>query len=202
MTKHLVDSEEDEAGMKPAMLACPPRMRRFVRAYFANPIANLSDTVRAAGYCENSTNQVVAATAQKLIHDKRIIAAIGEMAGDAMRSDGPKALEALRDILADKEHPQRAKVALAFMERASPTVQNIAVTHEVITPKDRDKDIVKYLRELIEMGVARAELEKKFGYSDLPRYEKLLAIEDAAKSGASIEDAEFVEVSADEDRGW
>jgi hypothetical protein len=58
---------------------------------------------------------------------------------------------------------------------------------------DRDKEAVAYLRKLKALGVSREKLEDELGYSDLPRYERLLALEDAAKDGPIIE-AEYQEV--------
>jgi hypothetical protein len=42
--------------------------------------------------------------------------------------------------------------------------------------------MVAYLRKLLALGVSRSKLEEELGYSDLPRYERLLALEDASKS--------------------
>jgi hypothetical protein len=38
---------------------------------------------------------------------------------------------------------------------------------------------VAYLRKLKALGVPREKLEEELGYSDLPRYERLLELEDA-----------------------
>jgi hypothetical protein len=55
---------------------------------------------------------------------------------------------------------------------------------------NRNAEAVAYLRKLKALGVSREKLEQELGYSDLPRYERLLELEDAKNAAAPI-DAEY-----------
>jgi hypothetical protein len=60
---------------------------------------------------------------------------------------------------------------------------------------------VAYLRKLKGLGVSREKLEQELGYSDLPRYEKLLELEDAKKAVPVIDAAyTVIEDNANEQR--
>jgi len=50
------------------------------------------------------------------------------------------------------------------------------------------------LRKLKALGVERSKLEEELGYSDLPRYERLLELEDAKSAMAPVIDAEYAVV--------
>ena len=95
----------------------------------------------------------------------------------------------MREIIGDPEHRDRLKAAQTILERIEPTLSRIdvSVKHEII---DRDGEAVSYLRKLRELGVSREKMEEELGYSDLPRYERLLQLEDA-KNGAPVIDAEY-----------
>ncbi len=41
--------------------------------------------------------------------------------------------------------------------------------------------MVAYLRKLLSLGVTREKLEDELGYSALPKYERLMRLEDQAK---------------------
>ena len=90
------------------------------------------------------------------------------------------------------------KAANTVLERIDPTVQrlDVNVKHETI---DRDREAVAYLRKLKALGVSREKLEEELGYSDLPRYERLMMLEDATKSGAAVIEAEYVVIEDGED---
>jgi hypothetical protein len=98
-------------------------------------------------------------------------------------------LAAVREIIADPDHRDRLKAAQTILERVEPTMArlDVNVRHQVI---DRDGEAVAYLRKLKALGVSRDKMEAELGYSDLPRYERLLALEDA-KNAAPVIDAEY-----------
>jgi len=106
----------------------------------------------------------------------------------------PDAVEAIGEILADAGHKDRYRAAKDIAERAAPTVQQIDVnhTHKLETQADRDKDVAAFVKKLRDMGVSREAIANEVGYSALPRYERLLALEDKS----NIIDGEFVEVAS------
>lgn len=73
---------------------------------------------------------------------------------------------------------------------------DVRVKHEIV---DRDAEAVAYLRKLKALGVSREKLEQELGYSDMPRYERLLQLEDA-KSALPVIDGDYavIEDNVDE----
>jgi phage terminase small subunit len=144
---------------------------------------------RLAGYSASTAHNMSSLT-QDLLKRPRVIALIAEMVPKRIHAMAPNALEAYEEILGDRQHKDRHKIATAVLERIAPTVtrHDINVRHEII---DRDKDMVAYLRKLLALGVSRSKLEEELGYSDLPRYERLLALEDASKSAGPVIDVDY-----------
>ena len=196
MTKLPAPDDDDDDDLGPAMAALLPRQRAFVQELFNKRPApgRISAAYRAAGYGEGSSPDAVAANASRLTQNPNIQAAIKELTVKVAGSLAPEALDVLREIMHDPTHKDRARVASQFVERAAPQVQQIAVTHEDITPASRDREMVAYLRKLLSLGVSRQKLEDELGYSALPKYERLMRLEDQSKG---IVDAEFTEVPFD-----
>jgi phage terminase small subunit len=192
-----VADNPDDLG--PVMAALLPRQRAFVEQLFINRQGRgrLSASAAAAGYGVGSTPHALAVIASRLVQTPAIVAAIREYTVKVAGSLAPEALDVLKEILRDPMHKDRARIASQFIERAAPTVQQIQVTHEDVTPQSREKEMVNYLRHLLSLGVGREALEKEFGYSGLPRYERLMKLEDASKPVAAkdqIEEGSFTEV--------
>ena len=144
---------------------------------------------RLAGYGKGSTPHDLNSTVQNLLRSQRVIDLIEEVAKKQIRSSAPEAIAAVREIIADSEHRDRLKAANVILERIEPTMQrlDVRVKHESV---DRDAEAVAYLRKLMALGVPREKLEQELGYSDLPRYERLLQLEDA-KNALPVIDAEY-----------
>jgi hypothetical protein len=144
---------------------------------------------RLAGFGKNSTPHDLSATTQNLLRSQRVIDLIEEVARKQIRSSAPEAIAAVCEIIADSEHRDRLKAANVILERIEPTMQrlDVRVKHETV---DRDAEAVAYLRKLKSLGVSREQLEQELGYSDLPRYERLLQLEDA-KNALPVIDAEY-----------
>jgi hypothetical protein len=182
-----IEPVDDDLG--PAMQACLPKERAFVAVIFQNKSAALS--AKEAGYgVEGSTAETLAKIGYRLLHRDRVQAALIEY----MKKEGttlvPQAIQTLKHAMtqAALNPAVAAKVALAVIERAAPTVQKIdaQVTHTVV---DRRNDLVEALRTAKRFGASREKLIELFGYSELPALEKQLAIEDG-----NIVDAEFTEL--------
>jgi hypothetical protein len=174
-----------------AEAACSPRERRFVYWLLQLPPKRgfQSQAASLAGYGTKSTPTVLKAIVQDLLRKQRVIDLMAEVTRKTIRSHAPQALAAVQEILADPTHKDRLKAANVVLERLDPTVvkHDVNVRHEIV---DRDADMVAYLRKLLALGVSREKLEEELGYSDLPRYERLLALEDASK-GVPVIEAEY-----------
>jgi len=174
---------ELEGPLSAAEAACSARERRFVY-WLLNLPPKKGFRVRAArlsGFGESSTPHVLNSLVQALLGQQRIIDLIVEVTRKQIRSSAPEALAAVREIIADPTHRDRLKAAQTILERIEPTMQRIdvSVKHEVV---DRDGEAVAYLRKLKSLNVSREKLEEELGYSDLPRYERLLELEDAKRA--------------------
>jgi hypothetical protein len=172
-----------------AEAACTPLERKFVYWLMQLPPKRgfQAAAARLAGYGKNSTPTVLNGTIQDLLRKPRVIDLIAEVTRKIMHGRmAPHALAAVQEIIANPEHKDRLKAANLVLERIDPTVQrlDVNVRHEVI---DRDKEAVAYLRKLQALGVSREKLVLELGYSDLPRYERLLALEDASKATPVID---------------
>jgi hypothetical protein len=191
---------EGEGDLTPAEAACTRMERAYVYWLFQLPpkLGHKVAAARLAGFGQktNSDPNQMTALVGDLERKQRVCDLIEEVARKKLRGLFPKALGAYKDILDDPDHRDRAKVAQDVIERIEPTRQKIDVNvrHEIV---DRDKEMVAYLRKLKSLNVSRDKLEEELGYSDLPRYERLLMLEDAAKNGGPVIEAEYEEVQAD-----
>jgi hypothetical protein len=193
MTRAIPKRQADqiEGPLSPAEAACTAKERRFVY-WLLNLPPKKGFRVRAArlaGFGENSTPHVVNSITQWLLGQQRVIDLIVEVTRKQIRSSAPEALAAVREIIADPNHRDRLKAAQTILERVEPTMSRIdvSVKHEVV---NRDGEAVAYLRKLKALGVSRDKLEDELGFSDLPRYERLLELEDAKKD-ATVIDADY-----------
>jgi hypothetical protein len=182
-TRALARKDDIEGELSAAEAACSPMERRFVHWLMNLPPKHgfRARACRLAGYGKNSTPHVLNSIAQDLLSKPRVVSLIEEIARKQIRSAAPEALAAVRDIIADPEHRDRLKAAQTILERIEPTINrlDVRVQHQTI---DRDAEAVAYLRKLKALEVSREHLEAELGYSDLPRYERLLELEDARKA--------------------
>jgi hypothetical protein len=196
---------EIEGELSAAEAACSPMERRFVYWLMNLPPKRgfRVQAAKLAGYGKNrrngqpSTAHVLNSIAQDLLSKQKIVDLITEVTKKQIRSAAPEALAAVREIIADPEHRDRLKAASVILERIEPTMQrfDVRVQHQVV---DRDAEAVAYLRKLKALGVSREKLEQELGYSDLPRYERLLELEDA-KNAVPVIDAEYAVIEEDND---
>jgi hypothetical protein len=189
--------DEIEGELSEREAACSPMERRFVY-WLMNLPPKHGFRVRAArlagyGKSKNSSPHNLNSIVQDLFTRQRVVDLIEEVSRKQIRSTAPEALAAVREIIADKDHPHRLKAATVILERIEPTQQrlDVHVRHEVV---DRDAEAVAYLRKLRALGVERSKLEEELGYSDLPRYERLLELEDAKNAMAPVIDADYAVV--------
>jgi hypothetical protein len=187
MTK---DDERESFGE--AMAACTPREREFVLHVMQNkPFA---EAARLSGCgTPDSTAETFARIGYRYSHRPRVIEAMKEEAAKQMRTTLPAALKAVKDIIQNPFSKDRARTALAVIERADPTIQKqeIQVTHTI----NHEAEAIDQLRTLKALNVARDKLIEVFGCFGLERLEKKLAIENKS----DVIDADFAEVPRDPD---
>jgi hypothetical protein len=187
--------DEVEGELSEAEAACSKMERRFVHWLMNLPPKHgfRARAARLAGYGKNSTPHVLNSIAQDLLSKQKVIDLISDLTRKQIRSSAPDAIAAVREIIANPDHRDRLKAAQTVLERIEPTMQrlDVHVKHELV---DREQEAINYLRKLRELGVSREKLEEELGFSDLPRYERLLALEDAKKSitqGKVIETTDY-----------
>jgi hypothetical protein len=189
-----------EGELSAVEAACSAMERRFVYWLFELPPKRgyRVQAAKLAGFGKNSTPHVLNSITQDMLRKQRVVDLISEVTRKLLRSTAaPEAVAAVREIIADPEHRDRLKAAQTILERIEPTMQRIdmRVTHEVV---NREAEAVAYLRKLKALGVSRDKLEAELGYSDLPRYERLLELEDAKNAVPIDADYTVIEDNADE----
>jgi len=185
-------AEQIEGPLSAPEAACSAKERRFVHWLLSLPPKKgfRVQAARLAGFGKDSTPHVLNSIVQTLLVQQRIVDLISEVTRKQIRSSAPEALAAVRDIIGDPSHRDRLKAAQTILERIEPTLSrvDVSIKHEII---DRDGEAVAYLRKLKELGVARSKMEEELGFSDLPRYERLLELEDAKKTLGPVIDANY-----------
>jgi hypothetical protein len=130
----LIDIDENEGDLSPAMLALTPKMRRFVKLYCDHPGHSRSRLARAAGY-SNASN-AAAVRAHEALHKPSVLRAITEELEKRFRSHAALGLGVLVEIASDKDHPRRLQAAEALLNRGGfhlQSEQKITVTHTDVT---------------------------------------------------------------------
>lgn len=185
---------DERESFGPAMLACRADEREYVLLILQGKPG--AEAARDAGWgTADSSANTMARIAFRLSHRERIIAAIGEEVKKLTRSRATlKAAQAVDQILDNQFHRDRARVALAVLERSDPTVTRHEV--DISVKVDHHADTLNELRSLLALQVPREKLEELFGYSGLPLLMKQLAAQDAKQPI----DVEYSDVEADPDR--
>ena len=133
--------------------------------------------------------------ATRLSHDAKILAAIHEEDQKRIRASAPRAIRALEHLIEDPTHRDHARGIGMVLDRVHGVEQRhvVDVHHHV----DHDAEAVAELRMLKSLDVARDKLVEVFGFTGLPRYERLLAIEDDKRMPRVIEGT-AVEIEKDQ----
>jgi hypothetical protein len=180
----------------PAMRALPnEKWRAFVRHFITSKPGHGAAVraFRACGLGKGSSQLHQAREAYKMLHDDRMVAAIAEESKKYFRTAIPEAVKAAREIIADPAHKDRARVAMALIDRVDPVItqHNIGVTHRIVDP---DQEALEELRALRQLGTGRDKLLELFGPNGLDRIEALEAVDLAKRSAqAKVIDAQIIE---------
>jgi hypothetical protein len=127
--------------LSPAMRALPnERWRQFVYLYVTGrPTRGAAEAYRAAGF--GSTKPIdQARDAFKLLCDERIMAAVAELSKKHFRAAIPEAVQAVREIINDPAHRDRARVSMALIDRVDPIVgrHQLEITGRVTLSADEE----------------------------------------------------------------
>lgn len=163
-------AERDGIHLGPAMTALKPQWRAFVVAYCTNG-CNATAAAREVGYHDNGGDGIKV-QGHRLVHDKRILAAIREWTIASVQSRLPVYRELLDEVAQNDQHVGQVKSLLALMDRGgmpAVTERNINVT---VTMTSAEK--IQKLKSLMEArGATEEEIRSKIGsVTDAEYYEE------------------------------
>jgi phage terminase small subunit len=171
--------EREWAEYGPAMQSLTKMMRQFLLHYIAEcaiqPYGAPSRAARRAGY--RKTSQILAHASRAgsdLLHNPKVVAAIGEESRRMIRIGAPEAVAALFKLVRDPASPHHFRALDAVIQRTDPlkTEHSIAVTHKHV---NADQEALEELRALRQIGATQEKLVELFGGNGLARLEQLEA---------------------------
>jgi hypothetical protein len=160
--------------MGPKLTACTERERLFVWYLLTTADGNASEAARQAGYSNVKDGAKV--QAHHLMHRPRVIEAIEEVGRKEFRTLLVPAIQAMRKLIRNPDHPDHAKTVATLLSRlgfGEKTALDVTVTGQI--ELNHTDAAVEDLRIMLEMGVPEERLVECFGYSGLPRYKRMLA---------------------------
>jgi len=191
---------EPEPEYGPAMKALPnARWRAFVQFYLLGVpsregmFSNQAAAARRAGFGKpRSTPRAMAHIGWRLMQDQRMVEAIAEESRKLLRSGHPEAVNALKNMIRNPEHPGHARAVGMLLDRVDPVEsrQQIEVTHKIIDP---DQEALEELKALRQLGTTQEKLLELFGVNGIARLEDLEA---KMAQQAKIIDEEAIEIES------
>jgi hypothetical protein len=143
--------ERDSFG--PCMQALEPKRRAFVVYVMGGK--GFAEAARLAGYGHPTSNSnTMARIGYRVSHYQDVIDALIEESRKEVRAVLPQAVTAIREIVNDRFHRDRAKVALNMLERVDPTVTKVSVDHQ-----HHFDPITITLDEIVRLQAAHASKE-------------------------------------------
>jgi hypothetical protein len=188
----------DGAAWGPCMAALvSDRHRAFVLALYQIPPgygAHVKAAKLAGFGTSTSSAKAWSVIASRLAHDEKILAAIHEEDQRRIRASAPRARRAPTNLIENPDAKDHVRGIAMVLDRVHPAEQRhvVDVHHHI----DHDAEAVAQLRMLKSLDVAREKLIEIFGFTGLPRYEQLLAAEDA--SGRPLIEGTAIEIKQGE----
>jgi hypothetical protein len=179
-----------QAELGPKMQACTPLERRFVWAYLKNGGKDATAAAREAGYSDPGPHSSgIRVRAHEALHRERVIAAIDEVARKSFRGLLLPAVAAMENLIDSPKHPAHAKTVFSTLSRLGLAERSgVDVNVSGSVDVNHTDEAVAHLRLLKSLDVPRDKLVEIFGFSGLPRYERMLAeVERRAIAGPVIE---------------
>jgi hypothetical protein len=151
------------------------RWRRFVENYVLGTPPCAAKAYRNAGLGLNSSTLDQARDAYRLLRDDRINAAVAELSKKYFRAAISGAVTAVKEIIADPNHKDRARVSLSLINRVDPEITRAEL--EITTRRilSHDEEAIEELQALRKLGVAPEKLIETFGEDGLTRLVRLEA---------------------------
>lgn len=174
------------------------RWRRFVENYVLGTPPCAAEAYRNAGLGLRSSPLDQARDAYRLLRDDRISAAVAELSKKYFRAAIPGAVAAVKEIIADPAHKDRARVSLSLINRVDPEItrSELEVTHR--RALSHDEEAIEELQALRKLEVSRTKLIATFGEDGLARLERLEARQlELRAARAKVIDAEIIDSETD-----
>ena len=177
--------ERDElAGLSPIGLACTGIERRLAQHYveLGAERGSAAEAARRAGYgTPKSGPDYFSIIGTRVLRKERVAAYVQELCKQRIRSLAPRAIAVVEEIMNDAAHKDRLRAAMTAIDRVDPleTRHNVTVTYK---PMSEDEQALQALRSARQLGLTKDQLIGMFGRS-LPRFEKMLALQDGAIEG-------------------
>lgn len=171
----------------PKMLACTERERRFVVAYLQNGGRDATDAARTAGFIDNDTG-AIRVQAHMLMHRQRVLDALKEVGNKYFQSLLIPSVMAMEKLVSKPDHPDHAKTVFSVLSRLGLTERTgVDVNHTGEVTVNHTDQAVEDLRIMRQMGASREKLLEAFGFSGLPRLEKMLEQAELVRAVKTIE---------------
>jgi hypothetical protein len=148
------ESREEPLNYGPKMLAISDMRRRFVEALFTVEVekgkSRITAAAKAAGFtCANDHNFHAAGC--NIMRIPAVQAAIAEHYAGMTKTLGPKIYAAIERIIDDPDHPDHAKVVIAFADKLDPTPRGpvVQIEQTVVNMQTGDQMLerIRYLAE-------------------------------------------------------
>jgi hypothetical protein len=146
------ESREEPLNYGPKMLAISDMRRRFVEALFTVEVekgkSRITAAAKAAGFtCANDHNFHAAGC--NIMRVPAVQAAIAEHYAGMTKTLGPKIYAAIERIIDDPDHPDHAKVVIAFADKLDPTPRGPVVEIQQTTINVQSgEDMLRRINEL------------------------------------------------------
>ncbi len=164
----------------PKMLACSERERRFVWEFLLNDCKDATDAARKAGCSDPGPHSsAIRVRGHELRYRERVREAIQEVARAHFGGMLLPAVLAAEAVVMNAKHPDHAKMVLAVLGAqglGARTGIDVNVSGSVTV--NHTDAAVEDLARLLALNVPRERLIETFGYSGLPRLERMLADRD------------------------
>ncbi len=160
------------------------RQRAFAWNYVFNG-ANGAEAARAAGFSDVAEGAKV--RAHGMLQRDDVSDAIRALTTKYLFSLAPMAVLRLKELLDNPKHPKHVKAIEMTLDRAGQSARTaIDVNVSGSVTVNHTDAAVEDLARLLALGVSRERLIETFGYSGLPRIERMLA-DRQARAGRLIE---------------
>ena len=172
----IVKIEDDDApDYGPLMMALPnDRERNYIVGVLQGLTGAAAAKAAGFGNSEGTTSaESYARIAHRLNSRQRIAAAMQEQIAATIKSLGPAAVNAARQLLTNTTHKDHGRAVFAVIDKILPTEtrSNVVVTHKT----EDIEGIYFYYQKLLALGLDRARILAELGIGYLTKCEAMAA---------------------------